>query len=415
MKIAGVCTAYHEASVLPWTVEHLLAEGVDHVWVEVPEGDHETVAAMRGVEGCTITAKHEEFHDQPGSITRMAGQAAACFGEELWIIPFDADEFWFATSPTENIRTALEGVKPDVGVLKVGMFQQRDWHWREVPFKPMPKVAYRYHPAAKIRPGNHSIEDVPGKLSYSLLTIREIQYQNFEHFCRKVEERNRTLDPNAEPKQGVHMTRLADASESKLAVEWEKLIAEPVIWDPIPSLIRPPEHLAPPVEKLPINQLFELMKDTPTDICGHMERLRELATGKHVLEIGVNTGMSTIAFTAGRPKTLQSVDIDTPRWRPEVSKTDFWQGDSLDFPGSGPWDVVFIDTDHTMRQTVLELTKYAPKVAPGGCLVLHDTESCPQVALAIQHFLHVLREQDREPTKIETYSHSMGLTVIWLP
>lgn len=413
MRIAAVCTAYHEADILPWTVEHLLAEGIDHVWIECPLGDRETYNCIHD-DRVTIIPMTELYHDQPTSIERMAAKA-----EADWIIPFDADEFWNANSPTQNIRQAIESLDPDVSVLKVGMYQQRDWHWREVPFKPMPKIAYRWAPETRIYPGNHGLAvPPPGEVAYNILTIREIQYRSFEHFCRKVEERNRTLDPNADPKQGIHMTRLKDHSEWKLGLEWEQMNAVPVIWDPIPSSIQPPEHLAPPVENLPMDKLYALMASQPHDIAGHMERLRELSTGKRVLELGVNTGMSTVAFMAGEPELLDSVDIAQPRWRPEVAHDHFWLGDSLDYAKAAPtrpYDVVFIDTDHTMRQTMLELEAYEPKVAPGGCLVLHDTESCPEVALAIQHFIHVLRDKGRAPTKVETYNHSNGLTILWLP
>jgi hypothetical protein len=415
MRIAAVCTAYHEADILPWTVEHLLAEGIDHVYVEVPFGDRETIAAMRGISDITITEMEETYHDQPAAIRRMAAEAGAD-----WILPFDADEFVIANSPTQNIRQAIEALPDDVGQIRIGMFQQRDWNWREVPFKPMPKVAYRWNPEAHVSPGNHSVEGVQGESAYNVLTIREIQYRSFEHFCRKVEERNRTLDPNAGPSQGIHMTKLKDHSVWKLGVEWEKLNATPVIWDPIPSQIRPPEHLAPPVELLPMDKLFTVMVNTPCDIHGHMERLRELAAGKRVLELGVNTGMSTIAFMAGEPTLLDSVDIAEPRVRPELLETS-WEyevANDLDIVGTldtGEYDVIFIDTDHTMRQTVEELKAYEPKVAPGGCLVLHDSESSPEVALAIAHFLYVLDERGRTPTKIEKYSHSEGLTILWLP
>lgn len=429
MKIAAVCTAYHEADILPWSVEHLLAEGVDHVYIEVPLGDRETIAAMRGIHDVTITPMVELYHDQPASINRMArksARATAAFdfnNEDVWILPFDADEFWFACRPDQNIRQALKAVPPEVGVLKVGMLQQRDWHYREGVFKPLPKVAYRWCPEADIGLGNHSVAGVPGEDRYNVLSLREIQYRSFEHFCRKVEERTRTLDPNADPTQGFHITQHSGKSEEELRKAWEALCEPAVTWDPIPSRIRPPVHLAPPLELLPIEKLFDQFLTEPNDMCGHMERLRDLAKDKRVLELGVNCGVSTVAFMAGHPKDLLSVDITPPRVRPEVDADREWDcliSDDLDpeligefVPGE--WDVIFIDTSHTMRHTVEELKTYEPFLAPGGCFIMHDTESIPEVSLAIQHFLHVLRDRGREPTRIEKYSHSEGLQIIWLP
>lgn len=412
MKIVAVCTAYHENDILPWTIEHLLAEGVDEVWIADPNPEDQVTPFASPV---YWVKDDKTFHDQPYWIDRLAAIA-----EADWIIPFDADEFWCATSPVQTIRTALEALPPEVGTVFVGMMQQRDWWWREVPWKPASKVAYRWNPEAHIGPGNHGVEGVPGESVFNVLFLREIQFRSFEHYCRKVRERNATLDRELQkkiPELGFHMTRLDGASEDKLAQEWSKLMAEPVIWDPIPSKITPPVHLAPPVEPLPIDDLFDLMKSQPHDIVGHMDRLKEIAAGAAVLELGVNTGMSTVAFTAGKSPRLFSIDIDRPRWRPEVTDTHFLQDDSLNAVGAFPshsFDVVFIDTSHTLRQTVEELKAYEPKVAPGGCLVLHDSEQ-PEVALAIQHFMHVLTARHREPTKVERYTHSNGLTILWLP
>lgn len=417
MKIAAVCTAYHEQDILPWTVEHLLSQGIDHIYIQCPEGD--TYYQLIDREQVSLYCEPEEFHDQPKTINLLAGIASDLGAE--WIIPFDADEFVYSMDISKTIKEALEELSDDVGVCYIGMQQQRDWWWREVPWKPATKIAYRWCPTAKVGPGNHGIEGVPGEAKFNVLALREIQFRNFEHFCRKIDERLATLDPNPFPNQGFHITKHRGKSRSQLEGEWKKLMAEPVIWDPIPTTITPPEHLAPPVDELPINELFELMRHTPTDIHGHMDRLRELAAGKFVLELGVNTGMSTIAFWAGNPFHLFSVDINQPRWRPEVSTPNFCQEDSLTFAQKyendttgSLWDVVFIDTSHTMRQTVEELKAYEPKVKPGGCLVLHDTES-PEVALAIKHFLYVLDERGRTPTNVERYTHCEGLTIIWLP
>lgn len=45
----------------------------------------------------------------------------------------------------------------------------------------------------------------------------------------------------------------------------------------------------------------------------------------------------------------------------------------------GKIEVLFIDTSHQYPDTFNEIMTYAPRMAPGGCMVLHDSLSWPGV------------------------------------
>ncbi len=119
-----------------------------------------------------------------------------------------------------------------------------------------------------------------------------------------------------------------------------------------------------------------------SDIVDHLPRLHDEASigDAVVIELGVRSGNSTAAFLAAIETNggfLHSVDIRPcqlpwgthPQWS-------FTVGDDLVLADDLPDDVdiVFIDTSHHYLQTLAELELFAPKVKPGGVVLLHDTE-----------------------------------------
>ena len=138
-------------------------------------------------------------------------------------------------------------------------------------------------------------------------------------------------------------------------------------------------------------------RDYP-NICEHLPVLAKEAHGT-VLDLGSREGTATGAFLAGVEAaggTVWSVDIDAqyanawadhPQWH-------FINADSLDkqkaFSAGMPQeiDVLFIDTDHTYDRTLNELKTWAPHVKPGGIIILHDTESFPDVKRALMDFVN---------------------------
>lgn len=130
--------------------------------------------------------------------------------------------------------------------------------------------------------------------------------------------------------------------------------------------------------------LYERACSTPSDIWEHLPTFVELCAAldaRKVVELGVRTGVSTIAWLHGLEHTgghLWSVDISEPPEIPGAARWTFLQGDDRDpsiiaaLPADV--DIVFIDTSHTYAHTLQELALYTPRVRKGGRIVLHDTE-----------------------------------------
>jgi predicted O-methyltransferase YrrM len=131
----------------------------------------------------------------------------------------------------------------------------------------------------------------------------------------------------------------------------------------------------------------------PTDIHQHLLTLYNLVTGmqaKTVIELGVNTGESTVALleaVAATDGILTSVDVqDLPQTRPMLESyglTGRWQFHMMDditfgreiWPKEKLADLIFVDTSHQYAQTKREIEVFEPILRPGGIMVFHDTVS----------------------------------------
>lgn len=125
------------------------------------------------------------------------------------------------------------------------------------------------------------------------------------------------------------------------------------------------------------------------DIMPHLPILFSLAFGlgaKKVLEIGTRDGCSTLALLAALEKTngkLVSIDInDCPIARKRIeacglsSHWHFIKGHSDDVVSAassfGPFDILFIDANHSYEQCRKDFNNYSKMLAPAGFVALHD-------------------------------------------
>ncbi|MCP4899837.1 MAG: class I SAM-dependent methyltransferase, partial [bacterium] len=159
-----------------------------------------------------------------------------------------------------------------------------------------------------------------------------------------------------------------------------------------------------------------------SDICEHMDRLYELAgKSRHVTEMGVRTGSSTIAFLWAKPDKLISYDIHPiPQILSDLARevaTEFVpvQANVLEVEIEET-DLLFLDTLHTYDQLKLELATHSGKVRKW--IVMHDTASYGThgevpgtVGLwpAIHQFL---LDEDTRFRIIEHRNNNNGLTVL---
>lgn len=118
-----------------------------------------------------------------------------------------------------------------------------------------------------------------------------------------------------------------------------------------------------------------------------------------ITEFGVYTGLSTVAWMTGLPKTLRSYDITQEyltvlpelQYNAQIHNIDFEFniGNSLTIDIE-PTDLLFIDTVHKKKHTAAELYRHADKA--NKFIVFHDTTAWPGVFDAAFEFLVANRQ-----------------------
>lgn len=171
-----------------------------------------------------------------------------------------------------------------------------------------------------------------------------------------------------------------------------------------------------------------------SDIQGHVQRLHDLVIelgAKSVLELGVRDAVSTSAFLAALEQTggqLYSVDINIPQHKINEyndPRWSFFQGLSThptvtDLAElAGPFDIVFVDTDHTYELTRDEIVAWSPRVRSGGAMVFHDTNlerfdhhTTAQPPFPVRTAIEEWLDADDDAVLEESYSEFYGLMVV---
>ncbi len=155
-----------------------------------------------------------------------------------------------------------------------------------------------------------------------------------------------------------------------------------------------------------------------TAISVHLPRLRRLAQGLNlVVEFGVRAGDSTVAWLLGARRVM-SWDILSNRSAQELARVvgpDRWIytiGDSVT-ARVPPCDLLFVDSQHTLKQCSAELVAHAQKAQ---CIVLHDTVSFGSIGddggPGILGAVHELLSQDSAWSITEHHLDGGGLMVL---
>jgi hypothetical protein len=193
MTVFGICMARDEADIVATTVRHML-EQVDHVIVSdnnSTDGTREILAEL----DCTIVDDPEVGYYQSRKMTElavMAGELGA-----TWVVPFDADEWWYApfgdnlaqfiaesadqwlcvkADLYDHVATGSDPDKPDP-IDRIG--------WRRRDPAPLAKVACRVRRDLVINQGNHSASYDGGATERPGLVIRHFPYRSPQQFVRK--------------------------------------------------------------------------------------------------------------------------------------------------------------------------------------------------------------------------------------
>ena len=272
MTTIGVTMVRDEADIIASTLRQMLRQ-VDAIVI----ADNLSTDHTRGIiEAVTVehpgrvelVDDYDPAYTQSAKMTALALRARLQLGAD-WIVPFDADEWWY--SPFGRIGDVLAEVAPQWLVVPAPLYDHvataRDpagtddpvkrMGWRRTTPNPLPKVACRWREDMVIAQGNHdAIYHGRATRFDNLLVVRHFPYRSVDQLVRKV--RNgaaayRAAGDALPDNLGAHWRQWGDLLEqrgeqaiadlfhawywrddptTKLVVEGEVLA--PLIFDPAP-------------------------------------------------------------------------------------------------------------------------------------------------------------------------------------
>lgn len=195
MTTIAISMVKNESDIIAGTLRHM-ADEVDHMIVMdnlSTDGTREILDQLSHELPMTVVDDPEVGYYQSAKMTKLAHRAS-CMGAE-WIVPFDADEIWYAKG--KRIREALTECETNIVTASLfnhyetgidlpvdDPFQRMVWRKRDP--GALPKVAFRWDVQAVIHQGNHGVDHPDPTTTSDLLQLRHFQYRSEAQFVAKV-------------------------------------------------------------------------------------------------------------------------------------------------------------------------------------------------------------------------------------
>ena len=198
MTVVGVTMVRDEADVIEHVIRHMTTQ-VDAIIVMDNRSVDGTTDILHSLESDTIAIVDDPTvgYEQSKKMTTLAHTARDWY-EADWIVPFDADEIWYA--PNGSISRFLDAYHND-HVVEANLFDHVATDlddpneinpiarllWRRSYAAPLPKVAVRWDRSLKIGMGNHdaSYHFTP-RHARDRMAIRHFPYRSADQIVRKI-------------------------------------------------------------------------------------------------------------------------------------------------------------------------------------------------------------------------------------
>lgn len=245
MKVILTLLCRNEADIIASTVEFHLRRGVDLIIATDNGSTDDTVAILERYQRQGVLRLLQEpshTHDQALWVSRMSRLAAVEHGAD-WVIPCDADEFWWPRSG--SFQTELAQVPEDQMALQVDRFNflppppeapsGTPFHQRQILRErqslnslgdPLPgKVCHRAHAAMTVSDGNHGAfldGDLVPSPAHPGIEILHFPVRSYEQLERKIRDGAEALARN---------TRIAP----EVGLTWRRLYSEHLLNGTLPQ------------------------------------------------------------------------------------------------------------------------------------------------------------------------------------
>lgn len=246
MKIILTLLCRNEADIIASTVDFHLRRGVDFILATDNGSTDGTVGILEGYQRQgVLRLLHEpsHTHDQAVWVSRMARLAAQEHGAD-WVIPCDADEFWWPSSG--SFHAELAQVPPErmaVQVDRVNFLPPPSHAPSDLPFYQVqtlrerqsrnslggllaPKVCHRGDPEISVTDGNHAVvwrgQRLEAHPAGPGLQILHFPVRSYPQFERKIRDGAEALACN---------TRVAP----HVGLTWRRLYADHLLAGTLPD------------------------------------------------------------------------------------------------------------------------------------------------------------------------------------
>jgi hypothetical protein len=203
----AVCMVRNDGDILPYTIAHLIYEGVSGFVIADNLSDDETPDILEMFKAISSVPVHiiqdtTLAFDQGKKMTHLANVAFDLGAS--YVVPFDADELWYSYDPKMNLCDLVRSTKADA----IGVPLWNHKRTRLDPPIPNPilsmcyrkvtanapefaKVIVRWKPGYALRDGNHSVAYPDGITiagPATMIGIRHFPFRSPRQFLKRIKD-----------------------------------------------------------------------------------------------------------------------------------------------------------------------------------------------------------------------------------
>ena len=199
MTVVGISRVKNEGDIIRGTLLHTATEVDLMIVVDNASTDSTAdILAELVAQQLPLIVMHDPdpAYRQSAKMSALADRAAAeCgYAGDTWIVPFDADELWYA--PHRRLRDTLPRVADPIAVARLTNHLRttqdiadpdpfRSMVWAQPEPQGLPKVAFRWEPGAIIHQGNHDVTLPSGGARVDALGVRHFPVRSVAQFISK--------------------------------------------------------------------------------------------------------------------------------------------------------------------------------------------------------------------------------------